>query len=147
MFIWLGLIPLPSWKPAKCSFSIENISEIPCLYDIDCPGFIDIVSYGTEDYALKRRIECEQTKTIECSLQPRLLDPEVSGSQLANIMIKNIFNPHNTCILAVKYYVSQFELKFERLNAGGLELPPLLVWRAICLVIIGSLLQILWIMM
>ncbi|KAJ3325372.1 hypothetical protein HDV06_004231 [Boothiomyces sp. JEL0866] len=115
------------WQEVKFQFKILNPSEIGYLYDFDIPDYIEILSIGleSENIPSKRKIEPGGSQVVECQFNPRQVHERNSGAQTGTITIRNIFNPSNDLIVTLKYFMTQFELKFDRLNSGELQLPPL----------------------
>ncbi|KAJ3261021.1 hypothetical protein HK103_006976 [Boothiomyces macroporosus] len=116
------------WQEVKFQFKIHNPSEITYLYDFEIPDYVEITSIGNENENIpsKRKIEPGCHQVIECQFNPRQVQERISGAQSGTITIKNIFNPSNDLTVTLKYFMTQFELKFDRLNSGELQLPPLI---------------------
>lgn len=113
-----------SWSESKFSFEIENLSETTLTYELDIPKFV-ILSSLSRSHTLKSRIPPKTSTIIDVIFIPRNASSLKTGAYTFNILIKNVYNPKNEMLIAVKYFMTEFELRFDRLVSGELVLPPL----------------------
>ncbi|KAJ3364071.1 hypothetical protein HDU91_002756, partial [Kappamyces sp. JEL0680] len=113
------------WQEVKFQASVMNSSAIPLVYDLDLPDCISISSQETAGVDRRKKIPGESSQVLEFTFNPRQLTAGLLGQSSLAITFINMFNPQNRMDLAVKFVVTQFELKFDRLTAGELVLPPL----------------------
>jgi hypothetical protein len=115
------------WLESKFSFQIENQSDIALIYELDLPQYVDVLSssISTVSGASKRCIPARAIDLIEASFKPRTHTITKTGNLMFNIRAINIFNLDNELLIDVKYFMTEFALKFERLTSGELVLPHL----------------------
>ncbi|KAL5032177.1 hypothetical protein BDV3_000767 [Batrachochytrium dendrobatidis] len=116
------------WKEMPFSFTIGNTSHCPMQYELEIPDVIDIISISNETDlgVFKRRIDPGMSHTVDAVLKPRNIDPPTPGLRNFPINIINVYNPRNVSICNVSAFLTQFELRFDRLVAGQLDLPTLI---------------------
>eukprot|EP00842_Homolaphlyctis_polyrhiza_P001282 jgi/Hompol1/2154/HPOL_002830-RA len=116
------------WKDVGFSFTIANLAECHLVYEIETPDAIDIVAImGERDLGgFKRRIEPGGQHHVEAIFKPRKVETPAIGLCTFGVNIFNVFNPRNTMSLAVTATMTQFELRFERLSSGQLDLPAII---------------------
>ncbi|KAI9031580.1 hypothetical protein CLU79DRAFT_830852 [Phycomyces nitens] len=117
-----------SWKPTKFKFTIRNIADVPVIYALEAPEFIDFVPLDKNGMSLSEKklyIPSRKSQTIEGTVDPRRMPDQTSGLNRFDVRIANQRNNSNTMILRLKAFMTVFELEFERLTHGELVLPTL----------------------
>lgn len=115
------------WSDCKFTFFIENQSEIPLIYEVDVPPWIEILpsSVTSESLHSKRRLNPKSCESVDAVFRPRKATARKSGGQNFEIRAINIFNPMNELVINAKYFMTESELRFDKLVSGELILPPL----------------------
>jgi hypothetical protein len=113
------------WNDIKGSFTIYNQSDVELRYEISHPAFIEIWVENDGGRRKEHSIAPGGNHIVRCILKPRLLPSGIEGPQSDAVNFVNLCNPGNSQNVIINYHVTQFELKFERLNNGELVLPPL----------------------
>ena len=113
------------WKEVPIIINLVNNSEIPLCYDVDLPDFISMTGIGPKFENLKAKISSLGSHSINFSLNPKIVDAGASGPMCCKISIVNLYNPSNIIEAIIKFQMTQFELKFDRLRSGELILPAL----------------------
>jgi hypothetical protein len=107
------------WKDAKESFVVFNKSELDLHYDLEHPNY-----YSLEIPSHQKIIPVGKSHTITLVLNPRMLPSGIEGFQTDLFRFTNLRN-ENSIDLKSSYFVTQLELRFERLQNSELVLPPL----------------------
>jgi hypothetical protein len=116
------------WQDVRFEFVVQSTSEIPLRYDLEHADFCSVESIcdsQTGQNVIKRSIEPGSTHRITMIFKPRKLLEKNEGPEQFTVQFINLFNPQNIGLVSCRYYLTQFELNFDRLNAGELVLPPL----------------------
>ncbi|KAL0084669.1 hypothetical protein F4703DRAFT_1855426 [Phycomyces blakesleeanus] len=117
-----------SWKPTKFKFTIRNVADVPVIYDLEAPEFIDFIPLDKNGMSLSEKklyIPSRKSQTIEGTVDPRRMPDQTSGQNRFDVRIANQRNNSNTMVLRLKTFMTVFELEFERLTHGELVLPTL----------------------
>ncbi|KAJ3156718.1 hypothetical protein HDU86_003942 [Geranomyces michiganensis] len=117
-----------SWNEVKVKFTIRNGSDIPLSYVLNLPPsmFLEGDEEGFPTHAVKPRlVPSRGSQVVEAILNPRLLDTKEPGAQTLNIGVTNLYNAANTMSTTVNANLTLFELRFDRLVEGELQLPQL----------------------
>jgi hypothetical protein len=116
------------WQDVLFEFVVQSTSEIPLRYDLEHPDCCSIESISESQSGqnvIKRCIEPGSNHKIKMMFKPRKLVDCNEGVQQFTVQFINLYNPQNIGLITCRYYLTQFELKFDRLNAGELVLPAL----------------------
>ncbi|KAI8894172.1 hypothetical protein BC833DRAFT_624198 [Globomyces pollinis-pini] len=117
------------WENISFQFTIYNLANVPLVYEIQMPDSdcIDVAtkSNESESHSFKNHIGSRSSEIVECIFKPRKLESSTAGNGSVTIYVSNLYNPHSNSEIVVNYFMTQFELKFERLTSGELLLPPL----------------------
>lgn len=114
------------WRETIFTFSIQNVADIPFLHEIDHPDFVSEPISTNKKLGSKRIIGPKETEVFESSFDPRKAHNSFgTGSNHFKLAISNMFNPSNQMIVKFQYFMTEFDLKFERLTSGQLVLPSL----------------------
>ncbi|KAI8917062.1 hypothetical protein DFJ77DRAFT_331406 [Powellomyces hirtus] len=116
-----------SWNEVKLKFTVRNPSDIPLACALDLPASVRLAE-ETESCELgsnKRMVQSRGSEIIEVILNPRLLNLKLMGAQVLNIGVRNLYNPRNLMKIVVNANLTLFQLRFDRLVSGQLQLPPL----------------------
>ncbi|KAI8978048.1 hypothetical protein BDB01DRAFT_800596 [Pilobolus umbonatus] len=118
-----------SYKPARFEFQVCNLADVPAIYDILAPEFIDFTPLDKNGVPLKLKnfyIPSRKTQRIEGLLNPKGMHDQSSGVHKMVVRIENLRNRSNIMQLQLKALMTTFELRFERLSAENeLVLPTL----------------------
>ncbi|RCI04053.1 hypothetical protein CU098_001629, partial [Rhizopus stolonifer] len=118
-----------SYKPARFEFHISNMADVPATYEIHAPNFINFTPLDRNGVAIKQKmfyIPSRKTQRVEGMLIPNEMPDQTSGIQRYSVRIDNLRNNTNTMHLHLKWLMTVFELRFERLSSNGeLVLPTL----------------------
>ncbi|KAI7900712.1 uncharacterized protein BX663DRAFT_553713 [Cokeromyces recurvatus] len=118
-----------SYKPSRFEFQISNLADVPATYHIQAPKFINFTPLDKHGIAVKQKrfyIPSRKTQRIEGLLIPTEMPDQTSGLHEFSIRIDNLRNNANTMHLHLKYLMTVFELRFDRLSSNGeLVLPTL----------------------
>ena len=115
------------WQDVRFQATVQNSAEVALHYEIELPDIISVLSAGSDSEAsLKNKISPESSQVLDFVLKPKILESMYAfGPETLSVNIYNIHNPSNQIVLTVKFNVTRFELKFDRLQSGELILPPL----------------------
>ena len=116
---------LNGWKDVPFSFTVLNNSDIPLFYELRHSDCIDLVSIeGDTQYlgSSKCKVKERGKHFIEAVYKPK---KAVLSAPNQVIEIFNLNNPKNSVNVAINSQVTTFDLKFDRLSEGEIQLPPL----------------------
>ncbi|KAI7867864.1 hypothetical protein BDF14DRAFT_1799977 [Spinellus fusiger] len=117
-----------SWKPTKFNFTVRNLADVPMIYGLEAPDFIDFVPLDKNGMSLSEKklyIPSRKSQSVRATLDPRKMSDQSSGLHRFDVKIANQRNNNNTMVLRLKTFMTVFELDFERLTHGELILPTL----------------------
>ena len=117
-----------NWSDVPFSFVVRNPAAISLHYELELPDAIEVVSRQEGQHpsaTTKGKVEAFGQQVVEAKLKPRYLDLTSAGIRSLNIGVVNIYNPRNQMVVNVLAQMTLFELRFNRLSSGEIELPPL----------------------
>ncbi|KAJ3175580.1 hypothetical protein HDU87_006077 [Geranomyces variabilis] len=117
-----------SWNEVKVKFTLRNLSDIPFMYALILPPsmFLEADDEGFPSGDFKQSlVPSRGSQLVEAILNPRLLDPKETGAQTLTVGVTNLYNASNTLAITVNANLTLFELRFDRLVSGELQLPQL----------------------
>ncbi|OUM65110.1 hypothetical protein PIROE2DRAFT_7914 [Piromyces sp. E2] len=112
------------WRDVSLSFELKNDSIAPLCVKLVPPKFIELENFdGSTDNSLI--IPSFSSEVIEAKVKPHSITDFEAGYRTCYIKIINKFNPENVMNVKIDMELTEFELRYERLNKGELFLPPL----------------------
>lgn len=110
------------WAIAQFTFEVENMADIPLSYSLEIPDFVDLES---ETGGTRGLMSSRISKTFNAIFNPRNAASAGPGYHFFKILIRNENNSLNDMELIFKFFMTEADLRFERLVSGQLILPPL----------------------
>ena len=111
------------WEDVPFTFEVENLSTMPLVYEIEESDLFDIkLVDGQPVRKSSFAVPPRGKHTVSAILNSGKLSTNAAEAQL---VLKNMYNPSNTMILAVQVAITSLQLQFSRLVTGELVLPPL----------------------
>ena len=112
------------WRDVPLSFELKNDSIAPLCVKLVLPNFIELENLN-ESYDNNLIIPAFSSEVIEAKVKPHNITDFEAGYRNYYIKLINKYNPENVMNVKIDMELTEFELRYERLNKGELYLPPL----------------------
>ncbi|ORX51768.1 hypothetical protein BCR36DRAFT_582810 [Piromyces finnis] len=112
------------WRDVPLSFELKNDSVAPLCVKLILPEFVELIN-RKETIGNNLIISSFSSAVIEAKVKPHNIPDFKAEFRTYYIKVVNKFNSENTMNVKLLMELTEFELRYERLNKGELFLPPL----------------------